>query len=209
MVELKEFYGQLTKRSNLTKIVEYALPSDSTNQNSQNAALGVFITIVQLYNEKKKESDKRKAAAAGGADDEEDETLHQQSDEEEDTLIDVMAETIPKIEALLSLRITHQLSTTYEEQIVPLGSLRLKGVELVHHLQRLNKTNILTALAQSTIYQKISGLVEAYPWNNFLQLRVISIYEDIFDINFDPEMRSQILEKSELIDMLVRLGAKA
>lgn len=75
MVELKEFYGQLTKRNNLSKIVEYALPSESTNQNSQNAALGVLIIIVQLYNEKKKEADKRKAASAGGADDEEDETL--------------------------------------------------------------------------------------------------------------------------------------
>lgn len=35
------------------------------------------------------------------------------------------------------------------------------------------------------------------------------MYEDIFEINFDPEIRSQILQKSGLVELLIQLGAKA
>lgn len=56
------------------------------------------------------------------------------------------------------------------------------------------------------MFFQISTLVEAYPWNNFLQLKVQSIYEEIFE-NQGPEFRTKVLERSGLTDTLIRMGA--
>ena len=60
MLEIKEFYAILTKKQNLAKIVEYAFTHEERNRNSQNAALSVLNTIVQLYHEKHKNGEGRK-----------------------------------------------------------------------------------------------------------------------------------------------------
>jgi len=64
---------------------------------------------------------------------------------------------------------------------VPLGQLRLRLVELILGLIQVNNTGINRALAESDIFRKISDLVRLFPWNNFLQLTVIEIYQDILD----------------------------
>lgn len=56
------------------------------------------------------------------------------------------------------------------------------------------------------MFAQISGLIEAYPWNNFLQLKVYNIYEEIFE-NQGPEFRTKVLEKSGITDSLIRMGA--
>lgn len=47
----------------------------------------------------------------------------------------------------------------------------------------MNKDSILTAIGDSPFFEKLSGLIEAYSWNNFLHLKVIAIYEDLFESN--------------------------
>lgn len=54
MLETKDFYNVISKRDHILKLVNYALP-DSVNQSSQNAALTVLISLVQIYNEKRKD----------------------------------------------------------------------------------------------------------------------------------------------------------
>jgi hypothetical protein len=76
---------------------------------------------------------------------------------------------------------TIQLDTSYDKKIVPLGSLRLKLIEFLYHLMKLNKDNILTALGQSSFFARVSSLLETFPWNNFLQLKACSLFEDLFD----------------------------
>jgi len=56
--------------------------------------------------------------------------------------------------------------------MAPLGHLRLRIIELIYHLVRLNKPSILEKLAETEVFAQISQLVEVYPWNNFLQLKV-------------------------------------
>ena len=55
---------------------------------------------------------------------------------------------------------------------------------------------------------KISLLVENYPWNNFLQLKVIAMFEEIFE-NGTSEFKQQALTKSRIVDTLVKLGGES
>lgn len=70
---------------------------------------------------------------------------------------------------------------------MPLGSLRLKIIDLATHILKLNKDTTTAAIANSNFFQSLSKLLETYPWNNFLQLKAIAIYEDVLE-NASPEI---------------------
>jgi hypothetical protein len=53
---------------------------------------------------------------------------------------------------------------------------------------KLGNENILTALAQTNFFEQLSHLLEKYSWNNFLQLKAISIFDEILD-NSNTEFR--------------------
>jgi hypothetical protein len=65
--------------------------------------------------------------------------------------------------------------------LTPLGSLRLKLIELLFQILKLNKDSTNKALLESQFFGEVSKLLRAYPWNNFLQLKVISIYEELME----------------------------
>lgn len=54
MLETKDFYNVVSKRDHIVRLVDYAL-LENANQSSQNAALTVLISLVQIYNEKRKD----------------------------------------------------------------------------------------------------------------------------------------------------------
>jgi hypothetical protein len=151
-------------------------------------------TVVQLYHEKHKSNDRKQ-----GEGDEEDDIIIQQSDEEDEegknALIDIL-KTIAKNASQYLDESTpkEELSASYvSKAAIPLGSLRLKIVELVHLMLKLNKSPVIEALSETDIFSKISDLVEQYPWNNFLQLKAIAIYEEVLD-TIDDKLRSAILK---------------
>lgn len=72
---------------------------------------------------------------------------------------------------------------------------------------KLNKAPIFEALSDTDIFERISELVEQYPWNNFLQLKTIAIYEEVLD-TIDDKSRSLILKKSNIGATVLKLGGK-
>ena len=212
-METKEFYTIVSRRSNVSKILDFALPKDTTTTNvdSQNAAFGVLTQVVQQYLERKKEKEGRKKQ---GEDEDEETTLQQLSEDEgeesgDGSLIEVLVHNVPRIVAYLDLpeRSQSELSTSYDAKIQPLGSLRLKVVELVYQIIKLNKDSILTAIGDSTFFEKLSTLIEAYPWNNFLHLKVIAIYEDVFESS-NKDFIKQALTSGKIGETLITLAGK-
>ena len=210
-LETKEFYTVVSRRNNVSKMLDYALPQDvsKVNVDSQNAALGVLTQLVSLYTDRKKEKERRKAN-----EDEDEETTVQQSDEEEESaegnFLETLASNIPRIVSFLELATSprSELETSYEIKIVPLGSLRLKLIEFLYHLMKLNKDSILVALGHSSFFEKVSSLIETYPWNNFLHLKAIALYEDLFECP-NIAFRKEALHSSNIGQTLVTLANKA
>lgn len=91
-----------------------------------------------------------------------------------------------------------EIETTYLEKVKPLGSFRLRVIELVYHLVKLNKPQILSALSSSDIFAQLVKLLIAYPWNNFLQLKFISLFEDIISNSDHREFRHEVLTNSKI-----------
>lgn len=169
--------------------------------------------MAQLYHDKYKSSSKKKAATNNN--NEEDDEITLQSDEEESTeaavespLIEVLKQNLKQIVALLdSAAPAQKIENCYDQTTyVPLGQLRLKIVELILFILKLHKQTLYETLETSEALPLISKLFATYPWNNFLQLKVIAIYEEIFENNDTAQHRKQLLSNSQLCETLIKLA---
>jgi hypothetical protein len=96
MLEIKEFYNLVCKKQNVTKIVEYAFVAspEAKSQSSQNAALAVLNTLVQLFRDKHKSGGDASSRKNRESNEDDDDIIMQNSDEEEES------QESPLIEAL-------------------------------------------------------------------------------------------------------------
>jgi hypothetical protein len=116
---------------------------------------------------------------------------------------------IPRIVSYLEQQTaqTNLLETSYDVKIVPLGSLRLKLIELMYHLIKLNKDALLMSLVETNFFGQLSHLIEIYPWNNFLQLKSSSIFDEILD-SANKQFAARALKSSNIGQVLINLGSK-
>ena len=61
-------------------------------------------------------------------------------------------------------------------------------------------------LGESEVFAVILELVQRYPWNNFIQLKVINIFEEIFENSENAAFRKEVLKNSFLLRKLVNLS---
>lgn len=98
-------------------------------------------------------------------------------------LTEILLKKIDKIEAVLQNDYEGEKikSSVTDEDYVPLGQQRLYTIELVLRIIQLKKEPIYDALGESKVFLNIMRLVKQYPWNNFMQLKVIAISDEILD----------------------------
>ena len=124
-------------------------------------------------------------------------------------MITLIAGNIPRIVSYLEQQTaqTNLLETSYDVKIVPLGSLRLKLIELMYNLIKLNKDALLLSLVETNFFGQLSRLIEVYSWNNFLQLKSSSIFDEILD-STNKQFAARALKSSNIGQVLINLGSK-
>ena len=124
-------------------------------------------------------------------------------------MITLIAGNIPRIVGYLEQQTaqTNLLETSYDVKIVPLGSLRLKLIELMYNLIKLNKDALLLSLVETNFFGQLSHLIEVYSWNNFLQLKSSSIFDEILD-SANKQFAARALKSSNIGQVLINLGSK-
>lgn len=86
-----------------------------------------------------------------------------------------------------------------------MGQLRLRIVEFIHLLVKLNAPTLFKSLAATPAFEKVAELMANYPWNNFLQLKAIAIFEEVFE-SADSAFKSSALRSSRIAETLVQLS---
>jgi hypothetical protein len=74
---------------------------------------------------------------------------------------------------------------------------------------KLKNQAILKALGESEIFGNLIQLVKEYPWNNFLQLKVINICNEVITNNTDADFRKMFLEKSGIAKTFIEMQQDA
>ena len=100
-------------------------------------------------------------------------------------------------------------SSVTDEEFVPLGQQRLYTIELVLRMVQLKKVELYDALGESKIFANIMALVKQYPWNNFMQLKVIAISDEILDNCEVETFKKEFLTGSGIAKSLVDMAAVA
>lgn len=228
MFEIKEFYNLICQKDNLTKIVDFALDSmyESTKA-SKCCSLTVLNQIVLNHIEKQKKKDqKADEDKEQGIDEDDDMIVQQNSDDEaaEDdasnptsaaaqtaVLVDILKEKIGTIATILEPE--HDgakiQSSVNEAHYVPLGQQRLYTIELVLRMVQLKKETLYTAMGRSKVFFNIMELVKMYPWNNFMQLKVMTMCDEILENCDNEAFKKDFLESSAIGKALVAMGAEA
>lgn len=63
------------------------------------------------------------------------------------------------------------------------------------------------AVVETNFFGQVSHLLEVYPWNNFLQLKSITIFDEILDSS-NKEFAAKALKSSNIGQTLINLGNK-
>lgn len=231
MCEIKEFYNLVCKKENIQQIVDYSLaPMGASTKASKTSSLTVLNQIIYLHIEKQKKKDQNRGDGTkldNGNEEEDDMIVQQNSDDEtnEDleasnpnsivaqgnVLVEVLKEKIGDIAVILQA--DHQgdkiQNSVTDEQFVPLGQQRLRTVELVHKMVQLRKDALYDSLGASLIFKNIIDLVKQYPWNNFLQLKVMNIFNDVLDNCENVNFKKDFLTSSGIGPALVEMSETA
>lgn len=76
-------------------------------------------------------------------------------------------------------------TTSYGAEIVPFGIGKLKVVDLISHIFKSENSQLITALAQSGVFQILMELMIKYPWNNLLHVLIEKIILEAVNISFN------------------------
>lgn len=213
MFEIKEFYNIICKRESLTKIINFSTAAfASSTKTSKSCSLIVLNQIITNHIDRQKKKDQKGDDKTENTNDEDDDMVQHNSDDEdkEDTeasnpnsatvqtniLVDILKDKIIDIQEIL--RSDHDGEKTRisvsDTEFVPLGQQRLYTVELVSKMVQLKKEPIFTALMASKTFANIVELVKVYKWNNFLQLKVINLFEQVFNNVENEAFKAHVLE---------------
>jgi hypothetical protein len=223
------FYNIMCRKENLQQIASFACAATTAStKSSKTCSLSVLCQILHNHIEQMKKKDTAKAEKATPEANGDDDDMVQQNasddEKEEDEgqnpnsvashakiLEEVLVPLIPEIETIV--RHDHEGEATVgsvsETPFVPLGQQRLRTVELVLKMIQLKSEPILTSLTQSLVICNIIHLVKNFPWNNFLQLKVINMFTEVIENSENQEFRKNFLESSGIGRAVVEMSDKA
>lgn len=181
----------------------------------------VIYNIIDRQKKKDKSSEEK-------ADFDEDDVLQHNSDDEKDNAIDdinspnsplahaellveVIIDKVGDIEEVL--RADHKMeaigTSLSSTAIAPLGTQRLHMVELVYKLVCMKHETIYKVLGDSKVFARIIDLVKAFPWNNFLQLKVMGLFEEVLVNSENSDFKANVLKSSGIGPAILEMSEQA
>ena len=226
MFEIKEFYNIICKRDSLTKIVDFSTAAfDKSTKTSKSCSLIVLNQIISNHIERQKKKDQKNEDKAETNNDDDDDIIVQHNSEDEDKddneasnpnsatvqtniLVDILKDKVEVVQEIL--RGDHagektRLSVS-DIEFVPLGLQRLHTVELVSKMVQLRKEPLYAALSATKIFANIMELVKVYKWNNFLQLKVNNLFEQVCNNCDNETFKREVLEQTQIALALAEMG---
>jgi len=87
----------------------------------------------------------------------------------------------------------------------PLGIYRLSLTKLILLILKMNKEELGDELLDNDIFKSLSGLIKKHPWNNFFQLRIMAIYEEILENSKNVQFREKVLKSAGIIETILEI----
>ena len=230
MIETKEFFNIICLNENIKKIVNFSISAiDKSTKSSKNSSLTVLNKITQNLITSQKVKEQKGEDKTESKNEDEDDMINMKENSEDEgnedleatnpnsvvfqtnSLVEYLIEKIHDIEEVLLA--THQGEkvkiSVSDTEFVPLGTQRLQTVELVSKMIQLRKEILFTEIGRTKIFFNIIELVKTYQWNNFLQLKVINLFEHVINNCENQQFRKDVLSNSGIAYSLQEMSKDA
>lgn len=197
LTDTKSHLAHMMARENLLKIIGF-LHSDK--QSSQIAALTLLNSIAGhckgLLAKKTDEDAKQEG---------EGEETH---DSGAESMVALLTQELQFVVKLLQVNPPppENDTATYGYPIRPFGLLRLRVVEFLSSVVRLQSQELLDVLRKNGVFRTLLGFLKNFPWNNILHMKINAIFEDIFG---NSDARALVVTESGMLELLIEMGGEA
>lgn len=88
----------------------------------------------------------------------------------------------------------------------PLGIVRLRAVELLNQIIKVNQDVIFMKVLETNIMKYLMELCEQHVWNNLLHIKTFEIWDCIFKSGLTAQQKFDILKNSQAVDSTVNIS---
>lgn len=153
-----------------------------------------------------------------GADDEDDVIIKNESEEEElessdkdqaffltlNKHIQLMADTFDS-----STQPEEILSTLNGHKLKPLGMTKLRMIELLTQIVKVNQDVIFTEVLMSRIMRSVMKLCSQHPWNNLFHIKAIELWECIIKSTLTAQQKFAVVKEADAVGLIVAMSKPA
>jgi len=181
------------------------------NEECRKSGLNVITHLLSIFIEKHRTAGENDEAKKAMNDEDDFEVVQQDEPEhiespEEIAICQILQNYIGQLPELLSKTPGYQVAgSMIEGHIEPLGQYRLSLTRLCQLILKLNKEELNREMLTNDIFKNLSDLIKKHPWNNFFQLRIISIYEEILELSKNAQFRQEVLKSSQIVDTILSI----
>lgn len=169
----------------------------------------VLSKYIYQYKNGKEDNDSEK-----GGDDDDDIIIKNQSDSEEEkagdkdkVFNDTLINHIEPIKIIFRHEPTDEfLSQLNGEPYKPLGVIRLRAVELLNQIVKVDSDAIFVEVLKSNIMAYLMELCGTYTWNNLLHIKTFEIWECIFKSRLTAQQKFNIIKESSAIKSIILIS---
>ena len=153
-----------------------------------------------------------------GADDDDDIIIKNESDSEENessdkdkafflTLtkhIQMMAETFDSPSQPEEI-----VSTLNGHKLKPLGMTKLRMIELLTQIVKVNQDVIFTEVLTSRIMRSVMKLCAQHPWNNLFHIKAMELWDCIIKSTLNAEQKFAVVKEADTVGLIVAMSKPA
>jgi hypothetical protein len=103
------------------------------------------------------------------------------SDPENDLHLQYLADNLSKFAAFLDMDTNKVLSVSYSNPVLPLGSARLRIVDIVAQAAKLNNTRINKEICANFMFSQFMTLMTKFEWNNILHNIIEKLFTSLIE----------------------------
>ena len=130
-----------------------------------------------------------------GADDDDDIIIKNESDSEENESSPTQPEEI--------------VSTLNGHKLKPLGMTKLRMIELLTQIVKVNQDVIFTEVLTSRIMRSVMKLCAQHPWNNLFHIKAMELWDCIIKSTLNAEQKFAVIKEADTVGLIVAMSKPA
>lgn len=204
----KDSFNVLSRKAVQQKLYDI-IHAPGSDKSSKCAAMVVLSKYIYQYKNGKEDNDSEK-----GGDDDDDIIIKNQSDSEEEKAGDkdkVFNDTLLNHIEPMKILFRHEptdecVSQLNGEAYKPLGVIRLRAVELLNQIVKVDSDAIFVEVQKSNIMAYLMELCAKHTWNNLLHIKTFEIWECIFKSRLTAQQKFDIIKESSAIKYIILIS---